>query len=72
MAAFGASASVGSGADWDDNAVAEALKATFEAELIERQGPWRDLDEVERGVFQWVGWYTGTDSTPPWLRPPDE
>ncbi|WP_307021018.1 integrase core domain-containing protein [Streptomyces canus] len=21
------------------------------------QGPWRDADQVERAVVQWVGWY---------------
>ncbi|MEV4974709.1 integrase core domain-containing protein [Streptomyces scopuliridis] len=25
--------------------------------LIEHQGPWRDADQVERAVVQWVGWY---------------
>ncbi|WP_406729926.1 integrase core domain-containing protein [Streptomyces sp. GD-15H] len=37
----------------------EALHETFKAELIEHQGPWRDFDEVERAVFQWVAWYDG-------------
>ncbi|MFJ3309681.1 integrase core domain-containing protein [Streptomyces sp. NPDC086549] len=30
----------------------------FQAELIEHQGPWRDADQVERAVVQWVGWYS--------------
>ncbi|WP_078916453.1 integrase core domain-containing protein [Streptomyces viridochromogenes] len=21
------------------------------------QGPWRDCDQVERAIFQWVTWY---------------
>lgn len=53
----GAAASVGSVADSYDNAMAEALNGTFKAELIELQGPWRDADQVERAVVQWVGWY---------------
>lgn len=53
----GAAASVGSVADSYDNAMAEALNGTFKAELIEHQGPWRDADQVERAVVQWVGWY---------------
>jgi transposase InsO family protein len=57
LAEAGAAASVGSVADSYDNAMAEALNGTFKAELIERQGPWRDFDQVERAVFQWVGWY---------------
>lgn len=40
-----------------NNAMAEALNGTFKAELIEMQGPWRDVDQVERAIFQWVTWY---------------
>lgn len=53
----GATASVGSVADSYDNAMAEALNGSFKAELIEHQGPWRDADQVERAIVQWVGWY---------------
>ncbi|MET8030277.1 integrase core domain-containing protein [Streptomyces avermitilis] len=53
----GAMASVGSVADSYDNAMAEALNGSFKAEPIEHQGPWRDADQVERSVVQWVGWY---------------
>ncbi|MFE1050771.1 IS3 family transposase, partial [Streptomyces olivaceus] len=54
---IGASASVGSVADSYDNAMAEALNGTFKAELIEMQGPWKDVDQVERAIFQWITWY---------------
>ncbi|WP_414721429.1 integrase core domain-containing protein [Streptomyces ossamyceticus] len=37
--------------------MAEALNGTFKAELIEMQGPWRDVDQVERAIFQWVTRY---------------
>ncbi|WP_308409013.1 IS3 family transposase [Streptomyces sp. AC558_RSS880] len=57
LADIGASASVGSVADSYDNAMAEALNGTFKAERIEMQGPWRDVDQVERAIFQWVTWY---------------
>ncbi|WP_443053040.1 IS3 family transposase [Streptomyces sp. FXJ1.172] len=57
LAEVGAAASVGSVADSYDNAMAEALNGTFKAELIEMQGPWRDVDQVERAIFQWVTWY---------------
>ncbi|MFF4568003.1 IS3 family transposase [Streptomyces sp. NPDC001435] len=57
LADIGAAASVGSVADSYDNAMAEALNGTFKAELIEMQGPWRDFDQVERAIFQWVTWY---------------
>ena len=36
--------------------MAEALNGSFKAELIEHQAPWRDADQVERAVVQWVGW----------------
>ena len=57
LSEIGASASVGSVADSYDNAMAEALNGTFKAELIEMQGPWRDVDQVERAIFQWIAWY---------------
>ncbi|MFC8429236.1 hypothetical protein [Streptomyces sp. NPDC057253] len=41
--------------DLYDNAMAEALNGTFRAELIEHQGPWRDADQDECAVVQWVG-----------------
>ncbi|MCX4538893.1 integrase core domain-containing protein [Streptomyces sp. NBC_01669] len=34
-----------------------ATNGSFKAELIEHQGPWRDADQVERAVVQWVAWY---------------
>ncbi|MEU9875227.1 integrase core domain-containing protein [Streptomyces phaeochromogenes] len=34
-----------------------AWYGTFKAELIEIQGPWKDVDQVERAIFQWVTWY---------------
>lgn len=69
----GAAASVGSAADSYDNAMAEALNGTFKVELIEHQGPWRDADQVERAVVQWVGWYN-TERLPSALDylPPEE
>ncbi|WP_329171338.1 integrase core domain-containing protein [Streptomyces sp. NBC_01477] len=57
LADIGAAASVGSVADSYDNAMAEALNGTFKAELIEMQGPWKDIDQVERTIFQWITWY---------------
>ena len=57
LADIGAPASVGSVADSYDNAMTEALNGTFKAELIEMQGPWKDADQVERAIFQWVTWY---------------
>lgn len=40
-----------------DIGASAALNGTFKAELIEMQGPWKDVDQVERAIFQWVTWY---------------
>jgi putative transposase len=53
---LGVTASVGSVADSYDNAMAEALNATFKTELIHRQ-TWRSRDQVEYAIVEWVGWY---------------
>ncbi|WUX96916.1 integrase core domain-containing protein [Streptomyces sp. NBC_01422] len=50
-------ASVGSVADSYDGAMGEALNGSFKAELIDHHGPWRDADQVERAVVQWIGRY---------------
>lgn len=57
LVCIGASRSVGPIADSCDNAMVEALNGTFKAELIETQGPWKDVDQVERAVFQRVTWF---------------
>lgn len=59
LSEIGAAVSVGSVADWYDNAMAEALNGTFKAELIEMQGPWTGFEQVERAIFRWVTWYNG-------------
>jgi putative transposase len=59
----GAVASVGSTGDSYENAMAEAFNSLFKAECIRnphlpgRDGPWRGLDDVERGVAGYVDWY---------------
>ncbi|MFE2095061.1 integrase core domain-containing protein [Streptomyces sp. NPDC059460] len=51
--------------------MAEALNGTFKAELIEMQGPWTDVDQVERAIFQWITWsneerlHSALDYVPP-------
>jgi hypothetical protein len=37
--------------------MAEALNGTFKTELIEMQGPWKDVDQAQRAIFQLVTWY---------------
>ncbi|MGW6263430.1 hypothetical protein [Streptomyces sp. NPDC055085] len=50
--------------------MAEALNGTFKAEFIEMQGPWRDVDQVERAIFQWVMWYNKATPLSITYRPP--
>jgi putative transposase len=33
------------------------VNGTFKAELIEMRGPWKDVDQIERAMFQWGTWY---------------
>ncbi|MGP3974301.1 integrase core domain-containing protein [Streptomyces sp. 8N114] len=33
------------------------MNGTLQAELIEMQSPWRDVDQVERAIFRWLTWY---------------
>jgi len=49
--------SVGSVGDALDNAMAETTVGSFKNELIRRQGPWRDVDQVELGTAEWVAWF---------------
>ncbi|UQA90617.1 hypothetical protein [Streptomyces halobius] len=65
----GAAASVGFVADGYVNAMAEVLNRSLKAELIECQGPWWDVDQVERAVVQWVGWSTPSACTVPSTTP---
>jgi putative transposase len=57
LAEAGAAPSVGSVGDAYDNALAETEIGLFKAELIHRQGPWRDLDAVELATLGWVNWH---------------
>ena len=57
LAAAGIEASVGSRGDSYDNALAESVIGLFKTEVIRRQGPWRDLDQVEYATLDWVHWF---------------
>jgi len=57
LAEAGAVASVGSTGDSYDNALAEAFHSLFKAELIRNRGPWKNLDEVEIAVAEYVDWF---------------
>jgi len=57
LADVGAVNSVGSRGDSYDNALAESEIGLYKAELINRRGPWRTMEEVELGTLEWVQWF---------------
>jgi putative transposase len=54
LAEAGVTGSVGSRGDSYDNALAETVNGLYKAELINRHGPWRTVDEVELATAEWV------------------
>jgi len=46
--------SVGSRGDSYDNALAETVNGLYKAELINRHGPWRTVEQVELATAEWV------------------
>src|SRR5262245_98271 len=57
LAEAGVESSVGSRGDSYDNALAETIIGLFKSEVIHRRGPWRNLDQVEYAVLEWVDWF---------------
>src|ERR1035437_6467430 len=53
----GADPSIGSIGDGYDNAVAESTIGLYKTELINQQGPWKTIEQVEFATLQWVDWY---------------
>jgi transposase InsO family protein len=53
----GIRSSVGSVGDSYDNALAESLIGLYKTEVIEHQGPWEGLKDVERATLEWVHWF---------------
>ncbi len=56
LAEAGAVTSVGSRGDSYD-ALAESMIGLFKTELIRKQGPWKNLDDVEFATLEWVDWF---------------
>ncbi|MBN6753940.1 IS3 family transposase [Kocuria palustris] len=50
-------ASVGSTGDSYDNALAEAFNSLFKAELIHHRGPWRNINELEIAIAEYIDWF---------------
>lgn len=57
LAEAGVVASVGSRGDSYDNALAEAFNSLFKAELIRNKGPWKDVDELEIAIAEYIDWF---------------
>ncbi len=53
----GVTASVGSVGDSYDNALAESQIGLYKTEVINHQGPWDGLRDVERATLNWVHWF---------------
>jgi putative transposase len=50
-------ASVGSKGDSYDNALAESFNGLYKTELIHRQDPWRNIENVEWTTLTYVDWF---------------
>ncbi len=57
LAEHGIAPSVGSVGDSFDNAMAESAIGLYETELIRRQGPWRNPDQVEFATLEYIDWF---------------
>jgi putative transposase len=53
----GADPSIGSVGDGYDNALAESTIGLYKTELINMQGPWKTIEQVELATLEWVDWY---------------
>jgi putative transposase len=40
-----------------DCALAETVNGLYKAELIDRRGPWRSVEDVEAATARWVHWW---------------
>ena len=57
LADVGIECSVGSVGDSYDNALAESVIGLFKTEVIQRRGPWKNLEHVEFATLDWVDWF---------------
>ncbi len=57
LAEAGAVTSVGSCGDSYGNALAETIIGLCKTELIQKRGPWRNLDDAECATLEWVDWF---------------
>ena len=57
LAEAGIEPSVGSVGDSYDNALAETINGLYKTELVQRQGPWRNMQDLEMATLGWVDWF---------------
>jgi len=57
LAEAGAVTSVGSRGDAYDNALAETINGLYKTEVIRKEGPWKNLEDVEFATLTWVDWW---------------
>ena len=57
LAEAGIAPSVGSRGDSYDNALAESIIGLFKTEVIQRLGPWRNVEAVGFATLDWVDWF---------------
>ncbi len=49
--------SVGSTGDSYDNALAETIIGLYKTEMIDKRGPWKNLEAVEYATLEWADWF---------------
>ena len=57
LANAGAIASVPTTGDSYDNAMAEVFNSLFKAELVRNRGPWKNIDDLEIAVAEYIDWF---------------
>jgi putative transposase len=57
LAEAGIEPSVGSVGDSYDNALAETIIGLYKTEVIDRRGPWKNVEAVEFAMLEWVHWF---------------
>ena len=57
LAEAGIEPSVGSVGNSYDNALAETINGLYKTELVHRQGPWRNMQDLELATLGWVDWF---------------
>jgi transposase InsO family protein len=65
LAAAGATPSVGSVGDAYGNALTETVICLLKTEVIHRDSPWRDFEDVEMATLEWVAWFNPERSLAP-------